>query len=122
MQVIQQTLLPLAGNGNKKTRPPKPLKIRFHKSGEISVRVDGIWHHDQQLLPALYLSAPAAVRRRVVQNEFITGRPLVSGSPVLIRRMAEDKERINRSKCSAAARCFTSRRTLHEHRKEMITQ
>jgi hypothetical protein len=86
MQETAQTVMSFAKNGNGKTRPSKPLKFRFHKDGSISVRCEGHWHHDQELSPALYLSAPAAVRRRIVKQEFETGRPLVSGSPVLLER------------------------------------
>ena len=84
MQETAQTVLPFAKNGNGKT--PKPVRFRFHKDGSISVRVDGHWQYDRELSPALYLSAPAAVRRRIVKQEFETGRPLVSGSPVLLER------------------------------------
>jgi len=86
-KTTHQIVTPLFSNGNsnhngEKTRPPKPLKFRFHKNGAISVRVNGRWFRDQQLSPAIYLSAPAAIRRRIIKNEFETGRSLVSGSAV----------------------------------------
>jgi hypothetical protein len=87
---------PLESNGNSNNgegiRQPKPLKFRFHRTGEISVRVNGKWYHNQELSPAIYLSAPAAVRRRIVKTEFEIGRPLVSGSAVLICQPEERRE------------------------------
>lgn len=85
-----QIVAPLESNGNSNNgegiRQSKPLKFRFHKDGTISVRCHGRWLHNIELDASLYLSAPAAVRRRIVKTEFWTGRPLVSGSAVLVGR------------------------------------
>jgi hypothetical protein len=88
----KQILLPFAhqyntkpgANGEPKTK--RPLKFRFHRNGEISVRVDGRWHHDQVLSQSVYLSAPAAVRQRIIKAEFQDGKPRVLGSAVLVGR------------------------------------
>jgi hypothetical protein len=59
-----QYLLPFRREGNKKSiaasngqsAKPKPVKVRFRRTGKIAIRVNGHWFEDVELDPRLYLS------------------------------------------------------------------
>lgn len=72
-------------SGKGEVKAAKPVKFCLHRNGAISVRVDGGWHHGQELTPSLYLSAPTAVRQRIIRAEYLDGKPRVSGSAVLVQ-------------------------------------
>lgn len=100
--VIVQSLPNVAGKSNvdvpsKNGAKPKaasqtvkPVKFRFHVDGSISVRVDGRWHHGQELDQRLYLSFPGEIRRqimkRIVALEYADGRSRIEGSAVVVSR------------------------------------
>jgi hypothetical protein len=95
-----QTLLPFAARGKQKlaasngqSAKPKPVKVRFRRTGKIAIRVNGHWIEDVELDPRLYLSLPAATRqavmKRIVKEEFKNGRPLIAGSSVLVTQPSQ---------------------------------
>jgi hypothetical protein len=103
---LEQTTLPFAAAKSNDTfrssngaqpngaspigKPVKPVKFRFHVNGDISVRVNGRWFHQQELDQRLYLSWPGEVRRRVmkriVQAEYLDGQSRITGSAVVVTR------------------------------------
>jgi len=87
----EQEILPFAVEGKRKALTVngevEPVRFVFHKDGTISVRVAGHWHHNQQLTPSLYLSAPGSIRERIIRAEYQDGQPRVSGSSVLVTRV-----------------------------------
>jgi hypothetical protein len=90
-----QTLFGFAAKVKHNNGAAKPVKCRFHTDGSVSIRVNGRWHHDQQLDHRLFLSLPGATRqavmRRIITAEYRNGRQLITGSKILVSKLANNK-------------------------------
>ena len=70
-------------------KPPKPASLRFRRDGRLDFRprnqrswIKGL----TEINTPQFLSLPHRIRRRVVLVEFVLGRSLVTGTPVVVSR------------------------------------